>query len=314
MKAAYRIKIKFDRDMNNGMNERRELFSKFLNEIPHTNPIDTKEIKKICNKFDVCITGSDQVWHPGIWNDAYLLRFAHHKVAYAASVGVTVFTNAQKRELEEALKGYSAISVRERGVTQMIQKLTTLRVQEVLDPTLLYMPQDWEKIMCPIEITKPYVFMYAIDNHPAFRRHVYEYCQSRKFQLVTIPFNQSHYKISDMRYTDRPLYAVGPRQWIWLIKNAEMVFTDSFHGTAFCVQFKKDFWSFEAPCGKGIPNDTKRIFSLLSKFSLQERIIDFNEFPDAEKISERIDYSGLDKCLSKLRNESTEFLEQAIKL
>ena len=133
-----------------------------------------------------------------------MLRFANKKISYAASVGVIEFTKNQARELQEALKGYSAISVRESGAVQMIQKLTPLEVQEVLDPTLLYTAQEWEALIRPIKIRKPYIFMYAIDNHPLFRKRVYEYCHSKKIQLVTIPFNQSHYKTSDIRYTDNP--------------------------------------------------------------------------------------------------------------
>lgn len=314
MKTVYKVGIKLDQIMRDGMNERHKLFSEFLNDIPHTEPVDIKNIYDLQDKFDICVTGSDQVWHPGIWNDAYLLRFARKKVSYAASVGATEFTNDQAEELSEALRGYSAISVREKGAVQLIQNLTSVKIQKVLDPTLLYTAQDWEKLVCPVEVTKPYVFMYAIDNHPAFRRAVYKYCQSRKIELITIPFNQSHFKISDICYTDKPLYAVGPRQWLWLIKNAEMVFTDSFHGSAFCLQFKKDFWSFEAPCDEGTAPDTKRIFSLLSEFGLEDRIVDFDDFPEMDSIEKRIDYWDVGVKLNELRKESQDFLMRALKV
>lgn len=314
MKMAYKIKISLNQEIREGMKKRRDLFAEFLKDIPHTEPIDVKNIQELRDKFDICVTGSDQVWHPGIWNDAYLLRFANKKVSYAASVGVTEFIKDQAKELQEELKTYSAISVRESGTIQLIQNLTCVKVEEVLDPTLLYPAQDWEKLMCPIEIEKPYVFMYAIDNHPTFRRKVYEYCQNRKVQLVTIPFNQSHYKQSDIRYTHNPLYAIGPRQWLWLIKNAEMVFTDSFHGSAFCIQFKKDFWAFEAPCNDGGRPDTKRIYSLLSKFKLQDRIVDFNDFPKMDIIEKRIDYCEFEENLNERRKGALDFLSRALEV
>lgn len=312
MKVSYKVKTRLDQKMSDGMNKRCILFAEFLKEIPHTEPVDVKDIQKISNKFDICVTGSDQVWHPGIWNDAYLLRFANKKISYAASVGVIEFTKNQARELQEALKGYSAISVRESGAVQMIQKLTPIEVQEVLDPTLLYTAQEWEALIRPIKIRKPYIFMYAIDNHPLFRKRVYEYCHSRKIQLVTIPFNQLHYKTSDIRYTDNPLFAVGPRQWLWLLKNAEMVFTDSFHGSAFCLQFKKNFWVFEAPCTEGGKADAKRIYSLLSKFSLQDRIVDFNDFPETDEIGKKINYCDFDVKLSEWRKASQDYLMRAL--
>lgn len=314
MKIMYKIKMRLDRKMYNGMQQRRVLFSEFLHEIPHTKPVDVKKIDQYRDEFDICVTGSDQVWHPGIWNEAYLLRFARKKISYAASIGAIGFTSNQAKEMQEALRDYTAISVREHGAVQLIQDLAPIKVYEVLDPTLLYTAQDWEKLMCPVAIREPYIFMYAVDNHPMFRKRVYEYCRSRKIQLVTIPFNQSHYKNSDMRYTDRPLYAIGPKQWIWLIKNAEMVFTDSFHGSAFCLQFKKDFWAFEAPCGEEVVPETKRIYSLLSKFGLQNRIVDFDDFPDMEKVLQKIDYQNLDLQMNRLRKESQKFLAKAIKV
>lgn len=127
MKTVYKVGIKLDQKMRDGMNERHKLFSEFLNDIPHTEPVDIKNIYDLQDKFDICVTGSDQVWHPGIWNDAYLLRFARKKVSYAASVGATEFTNDQAEELSEALRGYSAISVREKGAVQLIQNLTSVK-------------------------------------------------------------------------------------------------------------------------------------------------------------------------------------------
>ena len=104
MKIMYKIKMRFDRKMYNGMQQRRVLFSEFLHEIPHTKPVDVKKIDQYRDEFDICVTGSDQVWHPGIWNEAYLLRFARNKISYAASIGAIGFTSNQAKEMQEALR------------------------------------------------------------------------------------------------------------------------------------------------------------------------------------------------------------------
>ena len=60
--------------------------------------------------------------------------------------------------------------------------------------------------------------------------------------------------------------------------------------------------------------ETKRIYSLLSKFGLQNRIVDFDDFPDMEKVLQKIDYRSLDLQMNMLRKESQKFLAKAIKV
>ena len=312
MKVEFKINFTFNKEISNGMSERRLLFKKFLNEIPHTEPVEIHELDKLKNEFDICITGSDQVWHPGIWNDAYLLRFTRGKKAsYAASIGATELTTDQAAELAQALKSYCHVTVRENGALEIVQKLTNLPVTEILDPTFLYDGNQWGKIANQILSDEPYAFMYAIGNEPSYRKNVYDFCKRNHLKLISIPFNQAHFKKEDIVYTDKAMYAVGPKEWLGLIKNAKVVFTDSFHGTAFCVQFNKIFWSFESyqNCGE---KSKKRIYSLLSKFGLENRIIDFREFPADQKVLAPVDYSQFHKKIPVLRDEAEQYLKEVI--
>lgn len=73
---------------------------------------------KIINKrFNVFITGSDQVWDYNITGRdmAYLLEFANigKRNSYVASFGVTDISEKYKKEYKNLLNSFSNISVRE---------------------------------------------------------------------------------------------------------------------------------------------------------------------------------------------------------
>ena len=60
-------------------------------------------------------------------------------------------------------------------------------------------------------------------------------------------------------------YSIGPNEFLWLIKNAEMVITDSFHATVFSIIFQKDFTVVQR-IGEGDTFD--RIDTLLKNFDI----------------------------------------------
>ena len=55
--------------------------------------------------------------------------------------------------------------------------------------------------------------------------------------IVYLPISELDYNGIDARCID----GVGPQEFMWLIKNAEYVLTDSFHACAFSTMFHKQF-------------------------------------------------------------------------
>lgn len=87
-----------------------------------------------------------------------------------------------------------------------------------------------------------------------------------------------------------------PSEFLYLIKNCSLMYTDSFHGTLFSILNKKTF----VTCSRENVSMSidSRIDTLLSMFSLKNRKISKNnnyeivnpmeiEFPDVEKILDR---------------------------
>lgn len=93
-------------------------------------------------RYDVYITGSDQVWNPRIpiAHAPFFLDFAPPaapRIAYASSFGVEKLPSEAERFFRQWLMAYSHISVREQSSVDLIRKLTGKEAVHVLDPTLL---------------------------------------------------------------------------------------------------------------------------------------------------------------------------------
>ena len=88
----------------------------FNQKIPHSDVVYNQDnIVEANDKYDMFITGSDQVWHPSAINKAYTLEFVKNKpkISYAASLSVSELSDNQKEYFKEFIKDYSAVSVRE---------------------------------------------------------------------------------------------------------------------------------------------------------------------------------------------------------
>ena len=93
-----------------------------------------------------------------------------------------------------------------------------------------------------------------------------------------------------------------------LIKNAKLVVTTSFHGTVFSTVFNKNFWVVK---NGGMLGDDDRVKTLLEQLNYQNRLIDPNNY-NIEKIFEDVDYTDYKKNLEKARENSMQFLKEAL--
>ena len=96
---------------------------------------------------------------------------------------------------------------------------------------------------------------------------------------------------SDIDFGDIQVYDAAPQDFLSYIKYAEMIFTDSFHATAFASIFQKQYVVFGRTERKEMNN---RIEMLTDIFHTGHRFIDNTEglsIEHIEKIRE-IDYSN----------------------
>ena len=102
---------------------------------------------------------------------------------------------------------------------------------------------------------------------------------------------------------------IGPSEFLNLFYNAKFVITTSFHGTAFAINFNKDFLS--------VINDTSqndnRIYSLAELMGVSGECIVKKNTPLKELKIPKIDLNLMNKRLETLRMRSKEYFINALK-
>ena len=97
------------------------------------------------------------------------------------------------------------------------------------------------------------------------------------------------------------IFDAGPREFLTYIRDAEMIFTNSFHGTVFSILFQKKFYS--------VYKENGRISNLLTFLNLESRHIKAeNEIDDTEVI----DYHSVADRLCSYRSQSVDYLKKGI--
>lgn len=204
-----------------------------------TKNVDTKKIKSksFNDKYDIFITGSDQVWNYELTNldENYFLNFVKEEKkikSYAASFGVDNIPQNMKKTYIKYLKRFSSILVREKTGVILIEKLINKKVDVVVDPVLLLDKKEWEKILFQTkfdDIKNKYILLYmATPNITLFA------------QKLSMKYNLPIYNISDLILKKENKIGnieskLGPEEFISAIKNAKFVITGSFHAVVFSI-------------------------------------------------------------------------------
>lgn len=270
-----------------------------------------KELFSAKMDYDVYMTGSDQVWNPGIYSSLapYFLTFAPKgkpRIAYAASFGVDTIPDYAVDYYRKRLDEYEAIGVREENAVTIVQEIAGRRAEWVLDPTLLLTDKDWLKVAKSVDIPlkEHYILLYEL-TPCAYIRQLADFFRSQTgWQIVRICKNACR---EDKDESIINIIDAGPAEFLHLIEQARLVITNSFHGTAFSINFNRDFYTI-LPLRK---RNNSRQRSLLELFGLTERLlVEGSPFPDVEKVS--IDYSYTNKRLQEEQNKSIHYLKSAI--
>lgn len=265
-----------------------------------------EEIVKSNLQYDIYMTGSDQVWNSthnqGIEYVFYLdfVPDGYPRIAYAASFGKEHLDEWEIPETKRLLERYHAISVREQsGVT--ILKSLGLDGIHVLDPTLLLTKEEWIQRIPSIDNKEKYLLIYSVEpNKEELIKYAGEIAKALELKVYIIDWGFKKYP-----GTDKLLSFLDPMQVIAYFAHAEYIIASSFHGTAFSVNFNKQFISISPK------RFSTRIKSLLGLIGLSGRLMDSDTF-DPVKAMRPIDYTPVNEKLSTERQKSYSFLTKAI--
>lgn len=269
-------------------------------------------VEKCKKNYDAFLCGSDQLWLPNnLGSHFYTLEFApdnKRKIAYATSFGVSQIPNHQKKATAKYLNRFQHLSTREFAGQKIIKELTGKMAQVVCDPTLLFDAEGWQQLIPDQKVVdEPYVFCYFLGTNEEHRKIANEFKTKTGLKLVTSPF-LDNYVDCDLNFGDIQLFDMDAADFVNLIRHAEYILTDSFHGSVFSILNHKKFMTFNR-FNAGTNSRNSRIDSLCQLLSLNER----RYAGDIMDIKNNIDYETVESKLTSLRTESVKYLKEALK-
>lgn len=250
-------------------------------------------------KYDLVIVGSDEMWEvnnitmkprPSFWGVGL---DAKHVVSYAVSSNTTKTQDTMKYPfIQEGLKRFSKISVRDFSTYQAYSPLLTIGIENCIDPTLLTDLRKFEK--------------------KTYKRENYILCYTYTFKDQTIEAvkklaRKYHKKIivvgQNFDWADETIPA-DPFEFLGLLDGADFVVTDTFHGTVLSIALNKQFVTAAYK---------EKVYRIIEQFGLLHRNID--GCTDIEPYyMEKIDYSRVNEEIGHLRKTSLAYIDKCLNL
>ena len=266
-------------------------------------------------KYTAVITGSDQLWSPaGLPTNYYNLMFVPEetlKISIASSFGVKEIPWYQKKRTKEYLERIQFVSMRENRGSEIVKELTGRTVPTILDPVFFLSREEWlEKIPNQRLYSEPYIFAYFLGTNSKHREAVKAFAQENGLKVVALR-HMDQYVSDDENFGDFAPYDVGPEDFLNYIRNAEYVFTDSFHGTAFSIINQKQFVVFNRYDNNASHSKNSRIDSICTNLGLEERRFE-SKGKIASIVSKPIDYVVVEGHFLKQKAITDQYISDII--
>lgn len=274
-----------------------------------------QNLRKCAYDYKALVVGSDQIWHPlNLGSHFYTLEWGREKqprIAYAPSFGVSKIPAIQVNRTKKYLNAFTSISCREQKGVDIVKSLTNRDAKLVLDPTLLFTAEEWNCLLdSPQRLVKvKYIFCYFLGNNPYQRDFVKKLKSLTELPIVFLPHIDEIIS-TDRDFGDIRLYDIGPAEFFSLIRDAEYVCTDSFHGSVFSILNQKKFVTFNR-FNKSKASTNSRIDSLFSLLNLNSHRAK-DDFYVNSLINDQTDFKNVLSLLAAYREKSTNYLKDAL--
>ncbi|MBS5089086.1 polysaccharide pyruvyl transferase family protein [Streptococcus infantarius] len=294
------------------LNRNKKMVSEIQKNCNFTDRIQSEEeLIENCNKFDLLICGSDQIWNPNWYNKFYYADYPEiltPRISYAPSLGVNNIPKDKLREIITGLKKFDAISVREEKGADILTPYFEEKPSVVLDPTFLLSEDDWASIF-PLKNdheSNDYVLAFFLAENKQHFRATQDFAKRHNLKYIIVPY----VGISYLQKGEK-LAGTSSGDLLNLIRNAKYVITDSFHITVFSLIHKKQFYTFQRFKEDAYSSQNVRITNLLKLVHLENRMIPYEmtSIMDLEDIN----YIEKSSIMKREISKSREFLLTSIK-
>ena len=317
IKKRESLVIKCKKLIINGVNKnRRKKFQDFEEKYMHyADCYDKKTLNLLNNQYDAFCCGGDVIWSLDFTkgDDYYSLAFAKkYKFSYGASFGVLnpeedyeyIKGRAVREIFSNQIKKINDLGVRENSGKQYIKKIVNKEAQVVCDPVLLLSKNDWDKICIDEQPRNEYIFAYSTyicENYLSFLNKLKKQTGLKVIHVT--------WEVKDS--IKRGIwYFPNPSKWLTLLKNAKYVVTNSFHGTAFCSIYHKNFFVVLRNEEAVKTGARIRIYDYLKELGLQDRM--YGHTPNKIDTS-KPRFDNTDQIIENMRNSSYSFLINSIR-
>ncbi len=253
--------------------------------------------------IDFIVVGSDQVWNIELtngfnkyyWGDVSVVP-QKHKITYAVSMEHSL-KSTDFDEVEKLTKNFQSISVRESNLKELLEAASNINISKVLDPTLLLKNDFWETKIGRQKTIEKYILIYSVRDNEEILRIANKISKKTGFKILEIKNSQYYIKKNSIPF------GISPFEFVTYFKYASFIVTSSFHGTAFSIIFKKDFYTVRMKDGHNTRSE-----SLLNDLNLSDRMVDDTSEIDLKKI----DYNNTLFKLNELQTNSFDFLSSSL--
>ena len=269
----------------------RKYTSSNFNEIVHSE------------KLDGFVCGSDTIFCPdefGFDNGFYANYdvMKGHSVSYAASFGDPHFTEETYQILNDRIRNFKALGVRENQMIPYLQEHIHIPIQRTIDPTLLLTADDYEEIIAEKPKEEKYLLLYSRRYTPQMEEFAERLAIENNWKIIDISLRATN---AERGHVMR--YDAGVEEFLSLVKHAEYIVTNSFHGMIFSVQFRRPFVIFSRE------QCDNKIEELLRLFGISDRML-----VTGKEVLSEIDYGVVHRKIQNAREHSFEFLKMELEL
>ena len=280
----------------------RSLLRKFRKEcLVESRYVTKEELEKLGKEYQMIIAGSDQVFNDVCtkFDATYFLNFVpdEKKYTYAASFGMNRIPTDLREEYTRRLEGFQELSIREQTGCEIVRDLLHREASCNIDPSFLLKANEWDQIERHRE-RKPYIFVFTVLKPLGLIDYALELGKKKNLDVLYLE-NYAFPKRKGLKY----IGPVSPREFIGLIKNAQYVVTNSFHGMAFSIIYHKRFMvELNTAASRNI-----RCEELLDKLGIQN-----NDLSDKHMDIDQIEYcwDHVDEVVEQERTKSKAYLTQ----
>lgn len=257
--------------------------------------------------LDGFVCGSDTIFCPDEFgfDDGYYANYPvmiGKSVSYAASFGDPHFTVKTYLVLNERIRNFKALGIRENQMIPYLKKHTSVPVQRTIDPTLLLTGEEYDEITENRQEKEKYLLLYSRRYTPQMEEYAETLAKHNGWNIIDISL-----RATNVARGHKMAYEAGVEEFLSLVKYAEFVITNSYHGMIFSVQFRRPFVIFSRE------QCDNKIEEFLELFGLQNRLLSSGK-EIVKELLEEIDYDMVHQNIAIAREQSMNFLEMELGL